>query len=530
MYALPGARVRQIHSTGAEVIVEAEPIVSGGHCPACQQFSDARHSRSMRVLADLPACGRPVRVQLTVSRYYCRTRTCPKRTFAEQVPSVTEPHRQRLVRAEMVLAAFSAAVGGQAGARLLGQLGLRVSGSSVLRALRRVAVPARPTPVVVGLDDWAWRRGSRYGSVVVDLSDRRPVDLLADRTAASVKAWLTAHPGVQAIVRDRSSEYARGATQGAPDAVQVLDRWHLLCNIREVAERVVARASGDLTRLGEGVVVHGVPRYQTPAERARRQQARDRAAALYERVQALATAGTSTRGIAKALGIARGTAQKYQVATAAPERARTRYRSQLDPYEAYLQRRWADGCRTGLQLWRELQAQGYQGCSRRVLRWVQLRRTEPAPQTPSRRRSGTETTTAAPADQRPSVPRLAWLLLADHDRLTDTNRDWLARLLAASSAVATAYPLLQALRRTIREQLADQFDPWLAAATSCGVPDLETFAESLQHEHAEVLAALTLPWSTGPVEGQITRLKLIKRQGYGRCSLDTLKRRFLYAA
>ena len=513
MYSLPGVRVRHIHVVGEQIIIEAEPTASSGACPACQQLSRSRHSRSGRVLADLPACGRPVRVRLTVSRSYGRAPACPKRTVVEQIPLVTQPHRQRLARLEAVLATFSATVGGAAGARLLRQIGVTVSGSSLVRVLRRVELPPRPAPRVLGVDDWAWRRGSRYGAVLVDLAERRPVDLLADRTASSLEAWLKANPGPHVIVRDRSTEFARGAALGAPDARQVLDRWHLLRNVREVAERLVARASQDLTHLAEGAELHGVPRFQSAAERARRRDERERAAAVSARVQALTQAGGTILGIARELGISRVTVRKYRSAAAVPERARPHYRSQLDPYEPYLRRRWAEGCRNGLQLWRELRERGYPGGSRRVSRWAQLRRTEPAPATPPRRRpsGGVAGEPAAPV-RRPSNARLAWLLISEPACLTDDERQWLARLRAASAAAAAAYPLLQAIRQIIRRQAAERLDAWLAEATSCGLPDLETFAAGLQRERAELLAALELPWSTGPVEGQITRLKLIKRQ------------------
>ena len=392
MYRLPGVTVQQITMNGEEIIIDAAPAAASAVCPACQQPSARMHSRSVRRLRDLPACGRPVRVRLAVRRFFCRTATCPKRTFAEQVPAVTAPHRQQLARLEAVLAAFSAALGGQAGARLLRQIGVAVSGSTLLRALRRADPPAAATPRVLGVDEWAWRRGVRYGAVLVDLEARRPVDLLAEATAAGLERWLRANPGVEVVVRDRSTDFARGARQGAPGAVQVVDRWHVLRNVREVAERLLQRASRDLRHLADGAAPWGAPRYQSAADLARRQRERERAAALHAAVQALAAAGVSIRGIARQLGIARGTARKYRAAAAAPERARPRFPSALDPFEPYLRRRWAEGCQNALQLWRELRERGYAGGSRPVSRWAQLRR--PADATGPR--PGRPRTTPAP--------------------------------------------------------------------------------------------------------------------------------------
>jgi transposase len=207
----------------------------------------------------------------------------------------------------------------------------------------------------------------------------------------------------------------------------------------------------------------------------------------------------------------------------------------LDAYEPYLRGRWAAGCRNGVQLWRELRARGYPGSRKLVARWTQARRTEPAPTDPRRPRAGANArpaggAPAAVAGRRPSARRLAWLLVRAPDRLTEAGRSQLGQLRAACPDAAAAYPLLQELVRIVTDRLPGRLDAWLAAAAASGVPDLATFAAGLTRERAELLAALELPWSTGPVEGHITRLKLIKRQGYGRCGLDTLKRRFLRAA
>jgi len=151
-----------------------------------------------------------VRVRLTVRRFRCGTPACERRTFAEQVPGVTEPHRQAVRRLETLLGAFGAALGGQAGARLAGQAGMPVSGDTLLRLLvRDEPLPVR-APRVLGVDDWAWRRGQRYGTILVDLEARRPVDLLPDRTSVGLARWLRAHPGAEVVARDRSPEYARG--------------------------------------------------------------------------------------------------------------------------------------------------------------------------------------------------------------------------------------------------------------------------------------------------------------------------------
>ncbi len=534
MYELTGVRVERIVEEEGVVAIEAAPTASGASCPNCGHASERVHSRYVRTMRDLPACGRPVRVRLRMRRFVCGAAGCPRRTFAEQVAGATAPRRRATVRLEAVLAAFCVALGGEAGARLAGRIGVAVGGDALLRLLRREEVAAG-TPRVLGVDDWAWRRGRRYGSVLVDLEARRPVDLRADRTAAALEGWLKDHPGVEVIARDRSTEYARGATLGAPEAVQVLDRWHVLRNVREVAERVLDRHSGDLRELAAPAGgAEPPPRRRSPAEEAKRAEVRREVAARHAEIRRLAAKGGTIAGIARQLGVTRTMVRRYRSADAPPERDYPPRRSILDPYEPHLRRRWAEGCRNALQLWREIRAQGYPGTSRQVSRWAEDRR-ERDPSAPKigRPRTTPESPGAAaarPRGRRPSVPRLAWLLVRDPTGLDDDDLALLGRLQAACPPAATAYPLLQEIVRIVRAQAPDRLDAWLEAAGGSGLPDLVTFADGLRRERAELLAALTLPWSTGPVEGHITRLKLIKRQGYGRAGLATLKRRFLRAA
>jgi len=318
---------------------------------------------------------------------------------------VTAPHRPRVRRLEAVLAAFGAALGGRAGARLVGRAGMPVSGDTLLRLLRRNAPVAPTVPRILGVDDWAWRRGQRYGTILVDLEGGRAIDLLPERSSDGLRDWLRAHPGVEVIARDRSTEYARGATAGAPAAVQVLDRWHVLRNAREVAERILERHPDQLRALGaraSAATPPPPPPRRSGHEESRREGVRQRVAARHAAVQQLAAERWSERAIATRLGIARATVRRYLHAAAPPERGPLPPRPGiLAPYLAQLERRWAEGCQSGLQLWREIRAQGFPGSRKPVARWAQARRATVAPTTPRRYR--TPTTAAAP----PSPPTAA---------------------------------------------------------------------------------------------------------------------------
>ena len=201
MYELAGMRVERRVEEDGSVGIEASPTATGATCPGCGHASERVHSRYARTLRDLPACGRPARVRLRMRRFVCGAAACPRRTFAEQVVGATAPHRRATVRLEAVLAAFCVALGGEAGARLAGRIGVAVGGDALLRLLRRDEAPVG-TPRVLGVDDWAWRRGRRYGSVLVDLEAWRPVNLLPGRAATALEAWLKDHPSVGGIARD----------------------------------------------------------------------------------------------------------------------------------------------------------------------------------------------------------------------------------------------------------------------------------------------------------------------------------------
>jgi transposase len=303
--------------------------------------------------------------------------------------------------------------------------------------------------------------------------------------------------------------------------VQVLDRWHLHRNVRKVAERVLERHPDQLRAVGETPPGDAVP---PPPRRSRREEARragghQRAEERHTAIQRLAAEGLSQRVIATRLGLARGTVRCYAYAETVPERAaHARQPSMLDPHTAYLARRWAEGCCNGFQLWRELRERGYLGSRKLVALWTRARRTEPAPTTPHRHRpaDGTLPVTPLQGRRRPSARRLAWLLVREPEQLRPAEQHLLARLQAACPDASVAYPLVQRFVQLLRQSDAALVELWLTAAEASGVPDLQTFAAGLRDESTALEAALRLSWSTGPVEGQITRLKLIKRQAYGR--------------
>jgi transposase len=548
---MPGCRVEQITRDGPGLrSITAKGTRPGGRCPDCGQASRAVHSRYRRRPADLPALGRAVRLDLRLRRFYCRNAACTRRTFAERLPELIRPHARRTGRLAEAQARVGAALGGEGSARLLQHLAMPASADTVLRLIRNLPLPEPEPPRVVGVDDWALRKGRTYGTIVVDLDRRRVLDLLPDRTAETLADWLRGQPQIAVVARDRSTEYARGIGLGAPGATQVADRWHVLVNLRQAVERWLAGAQARLRRLppGPGTPADTQPARRTKpfartrAERAARIGRRERWIALYQEVRRRHAAGEALQAISRAMNLAVRTVRKYASAESFPvPEGRPLRRSILDPYLAHLQARLAEGCENALALWRELRAAGFPGTAKQVQRWVAEHRTAPAPSTPHqwRTKASAHAPMSAPQDgppALPSPPQLAWLLVQppsapDAALVARVEQDPAAAHVAGLARRLTALVRGCGVNPKVDPEAARvALDTWLADARRSGVRALETFAAGLEQDGAAIRAALTTPWSSGQAEGQITRLKLIKRQMYGRASFDLLRRRVLLAA
>jgi Transposase/zinc-finger of transposase IS204/IS1001/IS1096/IS1165 len=546
---MPGCGVERITRDDPDFLhITAHGARPGGCCPDCGRASRAVHSRYRRRPADLPSLGRAVRVELRVRRFYCRNAACARRTFAERLPELLGPRARRTLRLAEAQGRVGAALGGEGGARLLQRLSMPASAGAVLRLVRGLPLPEPAPPRVVGVDDWALRKGRTYGTIVVDLERRRVLDLLPDRTAETLADWLRHQPPVAVVARDRSTEYARGIALGAPGAMQVADRWHLLANVRQVLERWLAGSHARLCRPPPGPGTPAAaqpgsrtgPFTRTRAETAARDGRRARRIALHEEVRRRHAAGAKLLAIGRAMGLAVGTVRKYAYAESFPvPETRPLRPSILDPYLARLEARLAEGCENGLALWRELRAAGFPGTAKQVHRWLAERRTAPARTTPHASRAGPTPAGPGRPPALPSPARLAWLLvqppagLSASDAAVVTRVEW-DREAATVAGLARRFTALVRGRGAGGKVAADaalaELEAWLADARTSGVRAMETFAAGLEQDGTAVRSALTTSWSNGQAEGQITRLKLLKRQMYGRAGLDLLRHRALLAA
>ena len=382
---------------------------------------------------------------------------------------------------------------------------------------------------VLGVDDFAWRRGHRYGTVLVDLERNRVLDLLPDRAAGTLATWLRDHPGIEVIARDRASAYADGARQGAPKAVQVADRWHMLRNlgdaVRAVTERhhAAARQVGRelLARLASEMAVPA-PAGPLPSAAARRAGAAQvRRQALFEEAARLHAAGASISAVAAEIGADRKTLRRWLQSGAPPHWRQPCRGSLLDPYQARLERRWAEGCRNAARLWREMAEQGFTGRSSLVRAWATQRRRS------NLGAIGAPVMVNGQRWQPPSGRRLARMLLAETATLPEPERAFVEDLLERAPGLAATVEAAKRLVLLLRHQSHEDLDVVLTEAEAT---PLARFAAELRKDLPAVRAALDTRWTTSPVEGQISRLKMIKRTMYGRAGFELLRARVLHAA
>src|SRR5262245_52194308 len=337
-------------------------------CPRCLSPSADLHSRYVRKLADLPWLGIAVRLEIQARRLYCRNMDCSQQIFCERIPAFVAPYARRTLRLNEALRLIGLAVGGEAGARLATALGMRVSPDTLIRRIRQMQLPTPPAPKVIGVDDWAKHKGQSYGTILVDLERRSTIDLLPDREASSLATWLKQNPGVEFISRDRAGAYADGARQGAPSAVQIADRWHMLANMTAAVERFLntkhsclRQAVGRVNKTAGAAeeIRAGVADTKRPSKL---ELWNERRRARHEQAHTLHRQGASIRAISQELRMHRRTVRMMLKVETCPERAGpSKRQSRIDRHLEYLSRRWAEGCHNSAQLHREIRSKGYRG-------------------------------------------------------------------------------------------------------------------------------------------------------------------------
>ena len=515
---LAGVVAESAEEAGGRVFLRVRPAAEQAACTRCGQLSGRRHGGYPRRLRDVPAGGRDVVIRLSARRFYCLNPACPAVTFTEQVQGLATRFSRRTPLLAAMLPAVAAALCGRAGARLAAALGTAAPGrQTMIRLVMAVADgEAAAAPQVLGVDDFALRKGHVYGTVLIDMETGDVADLLPDRQAATLRKWLEDHPGAQVICRDRGGAYAEGAREGAPDAVQVADRWHLWHNLGEKAREAAAAHSASCLA-PRPAPDHPEPPPPAPdpappegGKLTRPARTRRRHAGVHQ----LLAAGHSLTATAHILGLTRQTVRKYAAAATAGDLDPAAAEPALDPFKPHLITAWNAGTRDPAALHAQIAARGYPGPAAPVAAFISSFRDQlivPAAALPP-----------------PAARTIARWLTARPGTLSPADT-------AAFAAATAACPHLAALRghigafadimtsRTGTRHLGN----WLAAAENSGLDQLASFAAGIRNDHAAVTAGLTLPYNSGKVEGTVNKIKMLKRQTYGRAGFPLLRKRVL---
>jgi transposase len=501
------------------VLFSARSSTRQAACPGCGTVSDRVHGGYRRRLADLAVAGRSAVIDLLVRRFVCSAASCPRRTFAEQIAGLTEPFARRTPPLRQALEKVALALAGRPAARLAEHLSLPASPNSLLRLLRRLPDKTSGTaPRVLGVDDFAFKKGHVYGTILIDVESGERVDVLPDRTTETLAAWLREHPGTEVVCRDRASAYAEAVRTASPGAVQVADRFHLWKNLCEAVEKCVAQHRKCLAEPTAGdtaePTVTEADDTSEPVEGLRAIKRRERHAAVH----ALYDKGVQIQVIAETLRLDRKTVTRYAHA-ATPEEASlatgSRSYGQVHAYTPYLHRRWNEGCTDAARLHAEIVELGYRGSKRTVRRHLQQIRAsgKPAPDKP----------------QELTVRKATWLITAHPDKIDESKALKIKQLLSRCPELEAVAECVREFAQMMTERKGSKLDSWLARAESTGMKPLQSLARGLRQDFDAVTAGLTLEWSSGRVEGNINRVKRIKRDGYGRAGFDLLRRQILLA-
>jgi len=530
--------------------VYAHTTAPSAACPVCAVSATRVRSRYWRQFHDRPLGAYQVTFALFLRRFACDNTACPRRIFCERVPAFGAAYCHRTTPVHAVLRDIAFALGGRAGARLAAQQHTPVSRTTLLRLIRTTPLPIVPAPTRIGVDDFAFRKGRVYGTIIIDLDTHRPIDVLEDRSRAVFAAWLKDHPNLTIISRDRASAYADAAQEHASTATQVADRFHMLVNLRETVARFFVRkkayevsvpleialppaADGALSTVPAIKDLKRVrPKPPTQDERERTER-RERRLARFEQVRALYTQGLSMQQIARTTKIHKMTVAKYVKAERFPEtHPHPKPTRLLDPDEDYIRQRWLAEQPTVGHLYTEIRAQGYTGSAatlQHFLAPLRPRKQWGSGDPNNRPRLAPHLLPDAVRHKKITIQGATWAVLLPEDKLSAYAQRVLKRLQEWDADVKIVYDLVHGFRRLIHKEGDTTLDDWLTRATESGIAELGSFANGLRLDKAAVDAGLTLDVSHGMTEGHVNRVKMLKRQMYGRATLDLLKARVLAA-
>lgn len=498
-------------------------------CPNCDRESSEIHSHYLRRPRDLAWSQMPVVLHIQAKRFFCLNEQCPKRTFAERFPGFVDWYARRTKRVVEKQERLGIIVCARTAEALLGLDQMGISDTTLNRLIRALPDPEPQAIEVLGGHDWAKRKGQRYGTILVDQQKGKVVDVLEDRTAETLVKWPKTHPEIKIVTRDRSKTYAEGIREGAPQAIQIADRWHLLKNGSDTVYKIFQQEHSLIQkRLKEGSEAKktdlplpedapAVENELTLAEQNRKQR--------IDEAQKLVRLGWTQKDAARHLNIHPKTVRQY-LRSPSPRLIRSRRRTKLGSFKSFLLQRWNKGCHNAAQLFREILSQGFTGQITLVMEFArQLRRASGIP--PKLRNPDGEVVPPEVIRDLPSLRTLTWWVFRPIEKRQAEDEQILEKLANGQPKLQMTIALARDFAEMIRNQQADHLSDWMDQARKSGYRAWSNFADGLQQDETAVLGALSYSWSNGRTEGNVNRLKYLKRMMYGRAKDDLLRKRVL---
>jgi transposase len=548
MLSLPdGLEVASLAVADTVLALHIVATAKSSPCPLCAHAAIRVRSYYTRLVADVPCGGRQVQLILHVRKFRCETADCPRQVFTERLAPFLEPWARMTTRLSKTIEAIGLATCGELGERFAPHLGIQTSPTTILR--RTMALPTSPPEHVsqLGIDDWSFRRGRKFGTILVDLATHKVIELLPDRTTETAAAWMQAHPEIEIVSRDRGGDYAAAARKGAPQAQQVADRFHLAQNLTDRIEVVLSRCCPEIRKVFRGRDPSSSLEDQSEGNKKESTQESDdwslapgplagnahlahqvERADRLQQLTELCAQGVTQKEIAHRLGIGERTVRYWLtrgIPYGTPE-SRGKRRKDFDPYASYVEKRFRQGCHNGQELWHEITAQGYKGSCRTVYRFLESLRENASSIEGKAQRSQSVPESRV---QHFSAQKAVWLFVRDPCDLDEKEQEELTAIRQASPTAKTLYGLAQEFMYMIRHLKGERLDDWLSCVKASQIPELQPLAKSIKQDKAAVLAGLTLSHSNGVVEGKVNKLKLIKRMMFGRAGFALLRQRVLHA-
>ncbi len=493
-------------------------------CPECSKRSDSVHSSRRRRIQHLPCSGQTLWLVFSVRHWYCRNPVCSRKIFAESLAPFAGSHQQSSQALQNLQRQLGLIAGGEAGKRAATAVGLRCSADTLLRRVINTPGTKQSGAPHVGIDEWAWHRGHRYGKLIVNLDTHRPLVLLPGRDQRTLATWFRKYPEIQVVSRDRSGVYATAAREGAPQARQVADRWHLLKNIGDALERMMYRHIPLIRLVASELSLKKSPEPElsVPAASLRRperlkQQTRKKRHQRWTEVMALHNKGCSFREISRITGLSRVTVSRWVRSGTFPEMStRPPKRGLLDPWREWLKEQRESGNYNASRIWREMVARGFTGSETIVRDAVAKWRKGWIP----------PVTTAA---RLPSVSRVSrWLMPW---RIIRGEENYASRFISLmcekEPELKIAQQLVLEFYRILKTQNKSQLSSWFTRVHESGSAELRRVAAGMEADAAAICEAISSRWSNGVVEGHVNRLKMLKRQMYGRAGFELLRQRVM---